>query len=134
ESRRLLLSFFVWLIGLCVAVWGGKIAYEAQKGFVSARRNRRHATGARVMGGNRYARLLGVIIEDEPETLYDRANAAQHAAQNRWNRARNIGVASMILFLIGAVFALATLLASGITAKKSEPASRSSTITCYFCR
>jgi len=133
ESGFLAGSFFLWLVGLCLALWGGNVAYEAQKRFVSARRNRRHATGARVMGASQYARLLGVVIEEEPDALYERANLTQREAQRGWNRGRYIGIASMTLFLAGAVLALVTLLTSATTPKQPQPASQNSTITCYFC-
>jgi hypothetical protein len=134
ESGLLAVSFFLWLAGLFFALWGGHVAYEAQKRFVSARRNRRHATGARVMGASQYARLLGVTIEEDSDTLYARADRTQTEAQQGWNRARYIGVGSMTIFLVGAILALVTLLTSVAAPKQPQPASNNSTITCYFCR
>jgi hypothetical protein len=62
-------SFFLWLLGLFLALWGGHVAYEAQKRFVSARRNRRHATGARAARGQTQGLAVSNWHFDVPHSL-----------------------------------------------------------------
>lgn len=112
RSGFLIASFLLWIAGLAVALWGGNLSYEAQKEFVSARRNRRHATGARAMGHARYARLLGVHIEETFEVLFKRAEETQKRAQKRLNTAQRFGLASMFIFGFGALSALVTVIVS----------------------
>jgi len=68
-------AFACWLFGLCAAVWAGNTAYEAQKTFVGATRNRRHAAGYRLLGQN-YTRLFGTRPGGAPA----RSSGAIHVA------------------------------------------------------
>ena len=85
------------------------------------------------MGADRYAKLLGVVIADEPDTLYKRADQRQAEAEAGLARARNFGLISMTLFLAGAIPALFTLIASAPLLKRPEDVPHNPVVTCYFC-
>ncbi len=133
RSVFLLVSFLLWIAGLGLALWGGYQGYEAQKHFVSARRNRRHAIGTQALGEERYARLLGVGTPDSAETLSARAEKYQNDATLGFNRARSYGLWSMALFLVGAILAVGTVMNTAGAKKEVETGARTNTITCYRC-
>lgn len=102
-------TFVLWLVGLVASLVAGFIAYRSQDFFGRAVRNRRDAAGVTVLGGS-YTRSMGVLPSDDAAVLAKRAGERQVTAESLWRWATWIGVASVILFGLGAGFALGTVL------------------------
>ena len=109
DPRLVSAAFSLWLAGLIGAIIAGFIVYRAQDYFARATRNRRDATGLAILDGS-YRRAMNISPDDTPETLRCRAAQKQEQAERRWKWATGIGVASVVLFCLGAGFALATVL------------------------
>lgn len=109
HTSLLAIALVLWLFGLVASLLAGFIAYRAQDKFGSAVRNRRDAAGVTVLGES-YTRSMGVIPTDDAAALAKRGGDRQYAAERLWRWATEIGVASVILFGCGAVFALSTVL------------------------
>ena len=109
NPRLISAAFCIWLAGLLGAIIAGFVAYRAQDYFARATRNRRDATGLDVLGDS-YRRAMSVSRDDTPATLSCRAALRQTQAEMRWNWVTGIGIASVVLFCLGAGFALATVL------------------------
>ena len=109
NPRLVSVAFGLWLAGLIGAIIAGFVAYRAQDYFARATRNRRDGTGIAILDGS-YRQAMGVSRDDTPATLLCRAARQQEQAEWRWKLATGTGVASVVLFCLGAGFALATVL------------------------
>ena len=102
-------AFGLWLAGLIGSIVAGFIAYRAQDYFARATRNRRDGTGLNVLGDS-YRKAMSISQDDTAATLLCRAGQRQEQAERHWSWVTAIGVASVVLFCLGAGFALATVL------------------------
>ena len=104
-------TFAWWLLGLLISILSGVDAYAAQQHFIAVYRSRRHEGGLKVSEAE-YRKASGVQEDHGPDYFVKRAGERYDRGEGRWGRAKRFGTASVILFALGAIFALATVLSA----------------------
>jgi hypothetical protein len=108
-SKKLVItSFGCWLVGLFLAILAGHVTYYGQQTIVSMLRNRRHARGVESLG-EKYPHLLGSPNQRPLPELVTLAGRQEFKSKIAIWSARVLGVGSLLVAILGAASALATI-------------------------